>query len=759
VAPAADLLIVKGGNGSFGFDQIVDGLIWMKRFAKAAGKPLVVNLSLGGQDGPHDGSSIPERMIDDSMGVPGVIVAVAAGNEGSNGNSVTAQPPFLMHAGRVIATGETQSYTVTIPTYTPNAGRCNDVEDIQLWYSGTDNLDITVTRPDGTFATGLRSPQISGADGPGGEIYIDNGSSGLQPNGQYVAEVQFNDCGTSGATPAAGSWTIAITGRSATSGKMYHMWLAGADLGGKSGTGAAGFDNRYVVGNPGSARSVVTVGAFTTRTSWRSAGGSFHFVDSTPLGDIADFSSAGPTADGRAKPDIAAPGAAVVSSLSHNATGVAAPLITADGQHWALEGTSMATPQATGAVALLLQANPTLSADQVKAILRLSATQDGFTARTYGGGSPQDFWGAGKLNVRAALAAMNTNPSAVAGVALNLHTDSIPRNATEKLTAIAFNGIGVRLDSTVVWSSSNPAVVTVDASGLVRAVALGGAVVRAVVGSHQDSAVFQVVPPSVLAISGSSIAPSKATTSVRGTRMPLLALALKVTGVEAMKVTSLAFDVKGNDPAAKLVLLRDLNANGVYEPADPVLASIPLGLTSGSASATRATFALDSLTVTGNGTSALILAVELSGQSPNLTSFSATLVPASTHTLGARSQVTDQLSGSTAAVASSPAVTTLFGAADPPFLLSENPVRDGHVIFNFQSRPTVAAIFTLTGRRVVDLMPRLDGDGRVDWKLTNEKNDPVAPGIYLAVFQIGGQTIRQKLFIASSAPAGASPQE
>ncbi len=104
-------------------------------------------------------------------------------------------------------------------------------------------------------------------------------------------------------------------------------------------------------------------------------------------------------------------------------------------------------------------------------------------------------------------------------------------------------------------------------------------------------------------------------------------------------------------------------------------------------------------------------------------------------------------------------MTTVFGAADPPFLVSENPVRSGHVVLNFQSPPTVAAIYTITGRRVVDLMPRLENGGRVDWALTNEHGDRVVPGIYLAVFQISGQTIRQKIFIASSAPAGASPQE
>ncbi len=760
VAPAADLIVVKGGNGSFSFNQIIDGVAWIYQQARALGKAAVVNLSLGAQFGPHDGTSDPERMLD-LLARDSFAVVVAAGNDGSNGNSVSAQPAHLLHAGAVIATGQTQAYTFTVPQYTPNPGKCNDAEDIEIWYSGQDNLDFTIIRPDGSSYLAARGTN-SGQDNSGGAIVADNASTGPNPNnGDNQAQIEINDCGTSAGTPAPGTWTIQVTGRSAPSGRMYHLWLTGGDLGvgGAAATGLAGFDNRYVVGTPGTAKSVITAGAFTSRTNWRAATGTFHFIDNTVLGDLADFSSPGPTRDGRRKPDIAAPGATVLSALSRDVVinSGSAPLVAVDGQHWAEEGTSMATPHVTGAIALMFQLNKSLTADQIRTILAVNATQDGFTSRTYGvGGAPQDWWGGGKLNVRAALAAMNTNPNAVAGVTISPRADTLVRGGTDRLTATVFNGVGVRLALAVTWTSSNTAVATVDATGLVRAIANGSAFIIAAVGAIRDSISVVVVPPSVLTLTGASVSPAKATISLKGTRVPLLTIALKVTGFEAMKITSLAFDATGNDPAARLVLFRDVDGSGTLSPGEPQVGAATAAL---SATATRVTFTLDSVSVPANSTTQLILAVEMSGQAPNGARFAATLVPTATHTLGVRSLATDQLGTGASTVASAPAVTTVLGASET-FALSENPVHHGHVIFNFSQAPTVAAVYSLTGRRVVDLLPRLENGGRIDWKLTNDQGAAVAPGIYLVVFNIGGQLVRQKLFIATTASAaGASPQE
>lgn len=90
---------------------------------------------------------------------------------------------------------------------------------------------------------------------------------------------------------------------------------------------------------------------------------------------IADFSSRGPTADGRLKPDVVAPGVDVW---------VVHPLTTDN--YLPREGTSYATPLTAGVAALLLEANPGLTPAEMAELLRTTATQAGAPDNDYGYG-------------------------------------------------------------------------------------------------------------------------------------------------------------------------------------------------------------------------------------------------------------------------------------------------------------------------------------------------------------------------------------
>jgi len=83
---------------------------------------------------------------------------------------------------------------------------------------------------------------------------------------------------------------------------------------------------------------------------------------------IASFTAYEETADGFVKPDLMAPGVNIVSVLSADSAWSVThgDRMTTDGNYFRLSGASMATPMVSAAVALLLQAEPALTPDQVK---------------------------------------------------------------------------------------------------------------------------------------------------------------------------------------------------------------------------------------------------------------------------------------------------------------------------------------------------------------------------------------------------------
>jgi photosystem II stability/assembly factor-like uncharacterized protein len=305
------------------------------------------------------------------------------------------------------------------------------------------------------------------------------------------------------------------------------------------------------------------------------------------------------------------------------------------------------------------------------------------------------------------------------------------------------------------WTSSNPAVATVDPAGRVTAVATGNTVLHVQLASLTDSARLRIGPPSIAVLEATAIAPAARPSSAAGVRLPLLRLRWSINGFEAVEITRLGFDATGDDPGASLLLVRDFDDDGVIDPADPVVSTFPVSLRPGTPSGV--TLSTNGFAIPGEGAASLIVALALSGQSPNGAGFQARFLPGSTATVGLQSGLQNRLEQPAGPVASALVSTTLLDAGER-LSFSENPVRSARLILNFASRPRTAAIYTVTGRLVLDLGAAITEDGRVEWNLRNSDGTPVAPGVYLVVFDIEGARFQEKLFVLRRSDEPLAPQ-
>jgi hypothetical protein len=229
------------------------------------------------------------------------------------------------------------------------------------------------------------------------------------------------------------------------------------------------------VGSPGTAKNCITVGASENNRP------EFNYVDGStsigtygegwpddypvpPLSDdrladnpegLAAFSSRGPTSDGRIKPDVVAPGTAILSTRSR-AVGVGngwGP--SEDALYFFDGGTSMATPLVAGCTALVRQylqrtGNPRPSAALVKALL-INGAHDltGQYSPTETGPIPNNNEGFGRVNLPAILGPLPD------GVLLKMWDESTALDTGEEQTfQVELESLAKLVKVTLVWTDS-----------------------------------------------------------------------------------------------------------------------------------------------------------------------------------------------------------------------------------------------------------------------------------------------------------------
>ncbi len=437
VAPGADLIVVKT---DFMDNNIMSALDFIDQKAEVLGMPYVVNMSLGSQLGPHDGTDLLSKAINSMVGpgMPGKAIVVAAGNDGGRN----------VHASADLSDGSEPIVVSVAPVL---------FEAIDIWYDGGESFSVGINDPSGAqvpleTANGLLAPGESSpfddkpddddipfhCDEQSNTCFRIDHSLPLAANGDIEILVMFLSLGLTcdpGIGPTCGpigpmgtgTWTLNLTGNVVSNGILDAWCGFFCEFGEPHG------DDVMTISEPGVAQNAITAGAFTTRVCWdtqNSPPPECYPSPSPALDELAGFSSRGPTRSGLLKPDIAAPGQGVVSTRSSDSSFAAVcggppGATTSGGGHVLCQGTSMATAHVTGAVALMLSVDPTLDAAQIKARLQESATRDEFTESPVA--TPNNAWGWGKLNVAAAIGA---------DLSISKEADVEPAIAGENLTYI-----------------------------------------------------------------------------------------------------------------------------------------------------------------------------------------------------------------------------------------------------------------------------------------------------------------------------------
>lgn len=357
-APQAEYVIVKLGKpGNEDFVRNVEimlGVRYVLEKARELGKPISINISIGMNEGPHDGTSLIEQYLDDVSQEWKNNIVVGAGNEG---NSST-------HTQGTVA-------TVGKSTFSFQIGEGKKSYRLSVWQSFIDTLEFVIVSP-----TGKRTPRILYAQGPRRYVLdtsaVYTSFAGPSPlNGDLEFVVFIN--GIEGKNITSGIWTIEVYGIDVIDGR-YYVWGPTSEVGGKD-VFMLEPTKTTTITTPSTARNVISVGAYNAVTK-----------------QIAPFSGVGfGRNDSVIKPDLVAPGVDITAASN-------------TGGYTVLSGTSMATPHVTGGVALLMQwgivqqNNVFLYGENLKTYL-LRGTKRDIPGVTF----PSPVWGYGKLCIKNSL--------------------------------------------------------------------------------------------------------------------------------------------------------------------------------------------------------------------------------------------------------------------------------------------------------------------------------------------------------------------
>ena len=414
VAKDADLAVCCGTLHNA---NITAAAGFIRDYSKESGMPAVMNLSLGNNIGPHDGTDDGSEAL--AAAGKDILICISAGNEGGTKLSVAKQFSGSDNTLKTFVSGSAsvngsvdiwgdnnQPLTVKVLAVEPATGKVTYSYTIPAnqayTYIGGTNLNYSNVAKDANFGNAF-----------GQSAFIGYSANVNVKNNRHNVSISFNFPANSSikTIPA-----IEITGGSNPGVNMF-----GRDITFSS-RNLAGFTDGSVdntINGMGCGDNVLVVGAYVNNNKFHTLGGTMSF-NGANNGAIASFSSHGTTFAGKKLPDVVGPGMGMISSyskhyvtkyksasneymLDDNSGTIMSAWVYTDKtkrttkDYWGeMSGTSMSSPFVAGVLALWSQAAASkgepLSMDRVKEIIAKTAIKDSYTSST------PDKWGMGKIN-------------------------------------------------------------------------------------------------------------------------------------------------------------------------------------------------------------------------------------------------------------------------------------------------------------------------------------------------------------------------
>lgn len=356
-APDADIVVVKlreakqylreyyllpDGARAYAETDVIMAVKYLEQYAVALERPMIICLGLGTSYGSHTGESVLDRYLDRIAGRRSRVIISCGGNEGN-----------AAHHTQNIATAQPQEIELRV-------GQNERGFLLSFWSEGPGRYSLSLRTPGGEVAS-----NIADRSGRREEYRFVFDRTALLVNNVFLEEasgwrlVLFRFIG-----PTAGVWTFSVAAEPLISGGVYHMWLPITEFL-SSETYFLRPDPEVTLTAPSTAQGVITVNAYNDEN------GAFY-----------ERSGRGFTADRRIKPEFAAPGVDIPTSLGRRTGSSLSAAIMAGGaaqmMQWAVVERNY--PLATGR--------------ELKYYLSLGAVRES------GIRYPSREWGLGRINLQ-----------------------------------------------------------------------------------------------------------------------------------------------------------------------------------------------------------------------------------------------------------------------------------------------------------------------------------------------------------------------